>query len=176
MNASVYDLALGSNLGKRMGYLQAAVELLACMPDLEMQMVSSVYETEPVGYTDQGAFLNMALKVKSVLSPFEMLELLLATEKRLGRVRTFQNAPRTIDLDLIFAGNLVIHSAPILTIPHPRMHERAFVLAPLKEIAADQVHPVLQLTVADLYDRVTGKEGVRWYSIPFPSDSVRTGN
>ncbi len=171
-----YDVALGSNLGDRKGYLYAAVEILAKRSDIGIKKVSSVYETEPVGYTDQGAFLNAAIKVEAAMDPVQFLHLLLETEIRLGRTRTFRNAPRTIDLDLLFAGNQVIEKGMELVVPHPRLHERAFVLAPLMEIAATQVHPVLKSTVAEIYDRVEGKEGVRWYSTLLPNDSVPTGN
>ena len=171
-----YDVALGSNLGDRLGYLQAAVQQLSKNDDLWIKKMSSVYETEPVGYTDQGAFLNAVIKVESQMAPERFLSLLLDIENQLGRKRTFRNAPRTIDLDLLFAGDQVIEREPTLIIPHPRMHERAFVLTPLVEIAADQVHPLLNVTVGELYERVAGKEGVRWVSMFSPKDSVPTGN
>ena len=171
-----YDVALGSNLGDRKGYLYAAVEILAKRSDMGIKKVSSVYETEPIGFKDQGAFLNAVIKVEAAMEPMDFLQLLLETENHLGRTRTFRNAPRTIDLDLLFAGNQVIKMGAELIVPHPRMHERAFVLAPLMEIAAQQVHPVLKSTVAEIYDRVEGKEGVQWYSTLLPNDSVPTGN
>ncbi len=171
-----YDVGLGSNLGDRIGYLYDAVEMLAKRSDIWIKRVSSVYETEPVGYKDQGAFLNAVIKLDAAMEPMDFLQVLLTTESHLGRTRTFRNAPRTIDLDFLLAGDQIIEMGAELTVPHPRMHERAFVLAPLWEIAATQVHPLLKSTVAEIYEGVAGKEGVRWFSTLLPNGSVPTGN
>lgn len=169
-------MALGSNLGDRLQYLQNAVKLLLTNSDVVIKKMSGIYETNPVGYIEQGTFLNAVIKVESALLPERFLELLLETEHVLGRARTFPNAPRTIDMDLLFAGDSIINEPPGLIVPHPRIFERAFVLVPLAEIAADQVHPVLQISVGEMLERVKGREGVWWYSKFFANDSVPIEN
>ena len=140
-------LGLGSNLGDRLQNLQEAVRLLA--PEVQVSGLSSVYETEPWGYTDQPRFLNLALAAETNLEPQELLVHLKQIEAELKRETTFRNGPRTIDLDILFYGNVVMDT-PDLVIPHPRLAERAFVLVPLDEIAPGFVHPVLHKTVHDL--------------------------
>ncbi|HET8523987.1 MAG TPA: 2-amino-4-hydroxy-6-hydroxymethyldihydropteridine diphosphokinase [Thermomicrobiales bacterium] len=148
-------LSLGANLGDRLATLRAAVQALGELG--AMSAVSPVYETTPVGYADQPDFLNAAVRLETDLPPLPLLDALNRIEAEMGRVRTFQNAPRTLDLDLLLYGDQIINS-PRLTIPHPRMHERAFVLAPLSEIAGDAVHPVLNLTVTDLRQELMDRE------------------
>ena len=116
--------------------------------------VSSVYESEPVGYADQPAFCNMVAAVETSLTPAEVLNELLAVEQAMGRQRTFRNAPRVIDLDVLLFGG-VVQSAPELTIPHPRMTERAFVLRPLVELNPQLVHPITGDFFADILARGT---------------------
>lgn len=140
-------VALGANLGDRRAALAGAVERLAELGPVEA--VSSVWETEPVGYADQPRYLNAVARVRATRSPEETLSLLLAIEHDLGRVRSFPNAPRTIDLDLLLHGEAA-RATPDLTLPHPRLHERAFVLAPLAEIAPDVVVPGLGRRVDEL--------------------------
>jgi 2-amino-4-hydroxy-6-hydroxymethyldihydropteridine diphosphokinase len=111
---------------------------------------SSVYETDPVGYLDQPAFLNMVVAVETSLSPRELLARLLKIERELGRVRTFRNAPRIIDLDILLVGSMILDE-PDLQVPHPRMLERRFVMEPLSEIAPDLVHPITGRTIASHY-------------------------
>ncbi len=111
---------------------------------------STIIETDPVGFLDQPAFLNMAVEIETSEAPRGLLEKLLAIEQKLGRVRTFKNSPRTIDLDILLFGSLVVDE-PELTIPHPRMLERAFVLEPLSELCPDFVHPVTGRTIREHY-------------------------
>lgn len=144
-------LALGSNLGDRLQNLQEAVQMLA--PEVQVSRLSSVYETEPWGYAEQPQFLNQVLVAETSLDPHGLLVHLKDIEARLKRETTFRNGPRIIDLDILFYGSEVI-GLPDLTIPHPRLTERAFVLVPLDEIVPDLIHPVVQMTVHDLARRV----------------------
>ena len=144
--AKVY-LGLGSNLGDRVKNLAKAVEMLSSY--VEVERISSVYETEPVGFADQPKFLNAVCCVSTSLSPQELLAVAKDIEAKLGRTPSFRNAPRPIDIDILFCDDKVA-SLPDLQIPHPRIAERAFVLVPLAEIAPWLVHPVLRKTVAEL--------------------------
>jgi 2-amino-4-hydroxy-6-hydroxymethyldihydropteridine diphosphokinase len=147
-------LALGSNLGDRRAYLDRAIQALGQHPGIAVTKVSSYHETAPVGGPPgQGAYLNAAAEVQTDLAPDELLRLLLDVERGLGRVRRELNGPRTLDLDLLLYGDRILEG-PGLIVPHPRMHERSFVLAPLAEIAPNVVHPVLSVSVADLLEKV----------------------
>ena len=138
--SSVAYVALGSNLGDRLATLRRAVERLGEIGRVEA--AASVWDTEPVGYVDQPRYLDAVVRLRTTLGPEEMLARLLAIEHDLGRVRSFPNAPRTLDLDLLLHGDAV-RSTTFLTLPHPRLHLRAFVLEPLAEIAPDLVVPVV---------------------------------
>jgi 2-amino-4-hydroxy-6-hydroxymethyldihydropteridine pyrophosphokinase len=129
-------IALGSNIEPRENYLLKALEMLRQEKKIRIVQVSSIYETAPVGYTKQGDFLNMVAEIETGLSPEQLLDFCLNVEKQLGRKRTIRFGPRTIDLDLLLYGDVVMESER-LTIPHPRMAERGFVLIPLAEIAPD---------------------------------------
>lgn len=143
-------IALGSNLGDRWGTLSAAVRRLWAEPGLRVTATSEFYETAPVGCPPgSGEFLNSIVAVETDRPPEDLLQLLLRIERQFGRVRSEPNSPRTLDLDLILYGDVVLNT-PDLTLPHPRMHERAFVLAPLAELTADTVHPVLGKSVGEL--------------------------
>lgn len=149
-------LALGANLGDREALLRAALARLAEV--VRIDAVSSVYATEPVGFRDQPDFLNLVVAGRTALLPRALLQAVLAIESDLGRVRTFRDAPRTVDIDILLHGDAVIDE-PGLTIPHPRMRERAFVLAPLAEVAPTLRHPVTGETAAELAEAV-GREGL----------------
>lgn len=129
-------LGLGSNLGDREGNIASALDILAAHPQIRLHLVSALYQTAPVGYTDQPDFLNAVAGIETSLSPQELLDVCLETERRLGRVRTQRWGPRTIDIDLLVFDDLVCQSER-LNLPHPRMKERCFVLMPLAEIAPD---------------------------------------
>jgi 2-amino-4-hydroxy-6-hydroxymethyldihydropteridine diphosphokinase len=134
-------LALGSNLGSRRSYLRRALGLLDADPDIDVVAVSAFRETDPVGYLDQPRFLNGACAVETDLSPRELLDRMLSIERRLGRDRSGPRfGPRTVDLDLLLYGDEVVDE-PGLTVPHPRLAERRFVLEPLAELEPDLTLP-----------------------------------
>ena len=153
-------LGLGTNMGDRQGNLDRALELLS--QRLSIGKVSSIYDTEPVGNANQPRFLNLACQVSTSLAPTELLALAKGIESKLGRVPGKPNAPRPIDIDIIFYGDQVLET-PELVIPHPRLTERAFVLVPLAEIAADLKHTVNGQTMRELLKAVTEKQGaLKW--------------
>ncbi|MBM7580678.1 2-amino-4-hydroxy-6-hydroxymethyldihydropteridine diphosphokinase [Jeotgalibacillus terrae] len=152
-------LSLGSNIGDAKRNLQEAVKMLDASPSIEVTKVSSIYETDPVGFTDQQVFLNIAAEVKTELSAEGLLDEAQGVEQSLGRERKIHWGPRTIDLDILLYDTDNIQSER-LTVPHPYMHERSFVLVPLNEIAAGAVHPVSGKSVRELLSH-TGSEGVR---------------
>lgn len=143
-------IGLGSNLGDRLTWLHLATARLCQLPECEAWRFSSVYETTPVDCSSPLLFLNAAATVETTLAPSVLLAELQAIETALDRQRPHRNAPRTIDLDLLLIGDLVLDTSA-LTIPHPRMAERLFVLAPLAEIAPEWWHPTRRCSVADLY-------------------------
>jgi GTP cyclohydrolase-4 len=159
--AIVY-LGLGSNLEEREENLRQALALLSTKVGLEE--VSSIYETEPVGYTEQPLFLNLVCRIATNLPPDELLRLAKDIETKMGKISSEQrNLPRIIDIDILFYEDRIV-STQDLTIPHPRLHGRAFVLIPLAEIAPGLVHPKLNKSIAQLANAVKGQKGVRkWY-------------
>ena len=159
MDHTVY-LAFGSNIGNRLANLKQAVASLS--PQLEVKKKSRVYETPPWGYEDQPLFLNMAVMAKTYLEPEPLLKHLKRLEVALGRQETFRNGPRLIDIDILFYDALVLQT-PTLTIPHPRLHERGFVLAPLMDIAQELEHPVLGKTIWEIIAYVDVK-GIRQFA------------
>ncbi len=133
-------IALGANIAQPAKQIRRAVALICLLPQTRLVKTSSFYCTAPVGYADQPDFINAVVELRTSLSAEELLESLLAIESALGRERTIPNGPRTIDLDLILYGEQTIEEKE-LVVPHPRMHERAFVLIPLTEIAPDVIIP-----------------------------------
>ncbi|MGH9510099.1 MAG: 2-amino-4-hydroxy-6-hydroxymethyldihydropteridine diphosphokinase [Terriglobales bacterium] len=150
-------LSLGSNQGDRRANLETAFQHLRELG--ELAAVSSFYETEPVVVTRQEWFLNCAAALETELMPRQLLARILAIEKAMGRRRTKTKGPRNIDIDIVLFGNSVVDTAT-LVIPHPAMHERRFVLAPLAEIAPDARHPVLRRSVRELLDALPQGDAV----------------
>jgi 2-amino-4-hydroxy-6-hydroxymethyldihydropteridine diphosphokinase len=142
-------LSLGSNIGNREAQLRKAQQRLAKLG--RITHVSSFYETEPVEFTDQPWFLNAALALETNLTPHELMHSILQIEREMGRERLQKKGPRTIDIDILLFGDTILNSAEV-TIPHPAMHQRRFVLEPLSEIAPEARHPVLNKTVRELLD------------------------
>ncbi len=148
-------LGLGSNVGDRRDRLDAAVAMLRDTPDLKVIAVSSILETEPWGPVKQGNFLNAAVKLRTTLAPSALLETCLQIERAQGRDRAEAErwGPRTLDLDVLLYGDDIVNVRG-LRIPHPRLHERAFVLKPLAEIAGSVWHPELEMSIQDLWARL----------------------
>lgn len=146
-------IGVGSNLDDPVSKVRAALRALDDLPATRVTARSSLYRTDPVGYADQPQFINAVARIETALAPEDLLQALLGIEARYGRVRSMRNAPRTLDLDVLLYEDRLLHT-PMLTIPHPRMHERAFVLAPLAEIAPGVVVPG-RGRAAELLDAVT---------------------
>lgn len=151
-------VAIGSNIENREFYLMQAISALGNHAKIEIAALSGIYETEPVGYVEQDSFLNMVIALYTTLRAEELLQVLLATEQQFGRTRDIRWGPRTLDLDMLLYGDERL-STPDLIIPHPRMHERAFVLVPLAEILQAEHEPLFEFIFAQL-EKLEGKEGV----------------
>jgi 2-amino-4-hydroxy-6-hydroxymethyldihydropteridine diphosphokinase len=148
-------LALGSNMGNRLANLKAAISNLT--PQMTVKKKSLVYETPPWGFKHQDAFLNQVVEAETYLEPEALIAHLKRLEMALGRVPSFQNGPRLIDMDILFYDDAIVDTSP-LVIPHPRLQERAFVLVPLNDIAPDFVHPFLRKSVSELLDGLDRSE------------------
>lgn len=144
-------LGIGCNLGDRQANVSKAIQLLTEHKDIDVLKVSQLMESKPEGGLDQSDYLNGAIEIETELSPIELLTQLKTVERRLGRTKGAPNAPRPMDLDILFYEDVVIVEGKTLTLPHPRLATREFVLKPLSEIAPDLVHPRLQKSVRQLY-------------------------
>ena len=154
---SIAFVALGSNLGDRLATINSAIDRLSRIGTI--RSVSPIYETEPIRFLDQPPYLNAVAEIETSLRPEELLETLLQIERAHGRERTFQNAPRTLDLDLLVYDQEIIQIDK-LTVPHPRLHERAFVLVPLNEIAPGLIVPGTGKSAAELLEALLPVSGV----------------
>ena len=146
MDHIVY-LSLGTNLGNRASNLKQAISLLP--PQMTVKAKSKVYETPPWGYTEQDNFLNQAVKATTYLEPELLLKHIKRLETAMGRKASFRHGPRLIDIDILLYDDLILDT-PQLTIPHPHMHERGFVLLPMMDIAPDLIHPVVKKSIREL--------------------------
>ncbi len=155
-------LSLGSNVGDREHQLREAIRRLATVGTISA--VSSFYETEPVEFTEQPWFMNVAAKFESSLSAAALMSEILIIEQAMGRRRVQKKGPRTIDIDILLFGDDVLQSEAV-TVPHPAMQARRFVLEPLAEIAPDAVHPVLHKTIRELRDALGNDQQVRRVNI-----------
>ncbi|HCY7593205.1 TPA: 2-amino-4-hydroxy-6-hydroxymethyldihydropteridine diphosphokinase [Staphylococcus aureus] len=142
-------LGLGSNIGDRESQLNDAIKILNEYDGINVSNISPIYETAPVGYTEQPNFLNLCVEIQTTLTVLQLLECCLKIEECLHRVRKERWGPRTLDVDILLYGEEMI-DLPKLSVPHPRMNERAFVLIPLNDIAANVIEPRSKLKVKDL--------------------------
>jgi 2-amino-4-hydroxy-6-hydroxymethyldihydropteridine diphosphokinase len=151
-------LSLGSNVGDRAANLRQAIENLETIG--EVAAVSSFYETEPVELREQPWFLNCAVKLETELMPKQLLSAVLGIEQKMGRKRQQSKGPRSIDIDILLFGNSMIETKDLM-VPHPRMHERRFVLEPLAEIGAEARHPALKKSMRELRDGLPAGQQVK---------------
>lgn len=175
-------IGLGANLGDRLATLREAVRRLGDLG--AVTGVSSLYETAPVGYVEQPSFLNAVVELQATLDAPSLVEALLVIEADLGRTRSFRNAPRTLDLDLLLLGDLVVVTNDA-HVPHSRLHERSFVVTPLAELAPDATHPVMRRTTRELFNALESSDGVdlvdgpEWVNLPANDADIaedRSGN
>lgn len=157
-------LSIGSNIGERLKFIEQAVSFLGLCEEIDVIQTSALYETEPWGVKDQNWFLNVAVEINTTLSPQDLLVKCNQIESTLGRNRDVEKrwGERTLDIDIIFYGKEIINT-DILVVPHTRMHERAFVLVPMLEIAPEFVHPIFNKSITDLYESLVDVEDVFLY-------------
>lgn len=162
MNLTTVYIGIGSNLKDKVKNCQDAIHCLHTTPDIEVARSSSLYYTEPIGYEDQDWFVNCVVEIKTSLTPREVFYRCKAIEKAMGRTYLIKWGPRIIDLDILFYNNKIIKE-PDLEIPHPRLHERGFVIIPLVELSPDWVHPVFGKTILELKEDLVDSHEVRKY-------------
>ncbi|MFH2057793.1 MAG: 2-amino-4-hydroxy-6-hydroxymethyldihydropteridine diphosphokinase [Pseudomonadota bacterium] len=158
MDLHTVYLSIGSNIGDKKNNLKQAISCLQAHDMIDLKAISSFYKTQPQNYIDQDWFVNAALKIKTSLLPEPLLAVLKTLEKQMDKGgKPFRFGPRMIDLDIIFYDDMILKTQH-LEIPHPRMHERCFVLVPLCDIGATQVHPVLKLKSEELLEQIEKQE------------------
>ena len=167
-------VAFGGNVGAVQENLRLAIAGVAALPHTRLLRVSSLYRTAPVGVEDQPEFVNGALVLATCLPAGALLRALLGIERTLGRTREVRWGPRTVDLDLILFGDVTLDE-PDLVLPHPRMHERGFVLVPLAEVAGERRHPVRGLSVAELLRELGPTPDVELLNRPNWADTLQAG-
>jgi 2-amino-4-hydroxy-6-hydroxymethyldihydropteridine diphosphokinase len=172
MNEPTYELKMayayvgfGSNIDDRLNYIAQALRLLSEADDVSLIQISSLYETEPVGYEEQGWFLNGVVAVETDLPVQQLLALLKEIEKGVGRQHRARWGPREVDLDLLIYDQCCINT-PDLTVPHPEMHRRSFVLVPFAEIAPDVLHPIFQQNIRTLLSNLNNEKAVKLAAPP----------
>ena len=152
-------IGIGSNLGDKIAHCEKAISEILNVDRHRLVARSSLFNTRPIGYTDQDWFLNGVIKIETDLEPIDLFRMLKAIEIRLGREETFRGGPRVIDLDLLLFDDQRIETEE-LQVPHPRFHERQFVLIPLAEIYPNLIHPILKKTVGELLEEIKEDQGV----------------
>ncbi len=158
MEDNVVYLSIGTNIGDRLSnidYAHSEIDLLVG----KLFQKSSIYSTEPWGFPSQDYFYNQVISLRTKKQPSALLDVLLTIESGLGRVRSFKNAPRILDIDILFFGDDIIHDGDLL-IPHPRLHLRNFILIPMAEIAGNFIHPVYKKTINELLQQTTDQSTV----------------
>ncbi|MFB3042576.1 MAG: 2-amino-4-hydroxy-6-hydroxymethyldihydropteridine diphosphokinase [Candidatus Poribacteria bacterium] len=158
-------ISFGSNVGDRLVHINQALQYLSEADGILLTKVSSLYETEPVGYEEQDWFLNGVVAVETGLSPRQLLKVLQQIEKRIGRQQRKRWGPREVDLDLLIFEQRCINT-PDLIVPHPEMHQRRFVLIPFAEIAPDTIHPILRQNIQTLLDDLPTEKDVQFFAPP----------
>ncbi len=161
-------IGIGSNVGDKVRHCERAVSEILKVDQHKLLAKSSFFKTQPIGYPDQDWFINGVIKIETDLSPHELLRDLKAIELKLGRKKTFHWGPRLIDLDLLFFDHEEIKT-PELSVPHPHLHERQFVLIPMAEIDRDFIHPVFKMTIQQLLNNLQEDQGVEKFQ-PLLSD------
>ncbi len=152
-------IGIGSNIGDKVGHCERAIFEILKVDRHKLLAKSSFFKTQPIGYKDQDWFVNGVIKIETELEPHELFRELKAIELRLGRKETFHWGPRLIDLDLLFFDHQEIKTAE-LSVPHPHLHERQFVLIPMAEIDRDFIHPVFKVTIQQLLENLQEDQGV----------------
>ena len=170
---AVVFLSLGSNIGDRLGYVQQAASIIGSTENISIVASSSFYETEPWGNKNQDWFVNAAMAIDTDYSPDELLKYCQSIELKMGRIRKENErwGQRAIDIDILMYNDEIISNGPMLNIPHPLMHMRAFVLVPMLEVKSDLVHPVFKKTISELYDELDNPEEVFLYGTIIPKNT-----
>jgi len=171
MEKSTIFLGLGSNIGDRLDYITKALKMIAQVAGVTVIEISPVYQTEPVGYEAQEDFFNMAVKAETSLEPLDLLSALQKIETDLGRVESVHKGPRTIDIDILLYGDMVVKEYR-LEIPHPRMTEREFVLRPLLDIDPNLSIAALGVSVQDALDRIEGEKRVAKLDVSIQREEI----
>ncbi|QOY37489.1 2-amino-4-hydroxy-6-hydroxymethyldihydropteridine diphosphokinase [Anaerobacillus isosaccharinicus] len=170
-NGNTVFISLGSNMGNRLEFLKFGVKCLDENVNISIKRYSSIYETAPVGLLDQADFFNMVVEIETFLTPLELLKYTQEVQKKAGRKFNIRWGPRTLDLDILMYNQENIEM-DVLTVPHPRMYERGFVIIPLREIAPSLYFSSVKKTIQQVYQELLDKEGVRLWKNPFGEEEL----